>query len=199
MNPHDVTTTSLLEGLRDSENAEAWRVFEGRVRPIVFGIARRVHLDSHLAADVAQETLMSVVQLYREGRYDRERGRLGAWVCGIAHNRVRSAVRSRQRVPRQAETADLSSLESEDEFSALWDKESRDCLLRAALSRLTSETRIQQNTLDMFTAVFLEKRPANEVAEQWSVTSNAVHLAKHHCLGKLREIVRELEPTWELH
>lgn len=199
MNPQDATTTSLLEGLRDSEDAEAWSLFESRVRPIVFGIARRVQLDSHLAADVAQETLMSVVELYRQGRYQRERGRLGAWVSGIARNRVRTALRSRQKVPRQADTADLSSLESEDEFAALWEQESRNSLLRAAFSRLTSETKIRQDTLDMFTAVFVEKRPANEVAEEWSVTSNAVHMAKYHCLGKLREIVRELEPSWELH
>ena len=84
MGDWNTTTTALLRGLKNAEDAEAWAELEARVRPIVFALARRMGLDGNAAADVAQETLVTFLCLYRDGRYERERGRLGSWIVGIA-------------------------------------------------------------------------------------------------------------------
>ena len=102
------TTTALLEGLRDSENAILWEAFDRRYRPILVGFARNLGLDEVDAADVAQETLSRFVQEYREGRYDRSRGRLGAWLVGIARYRILD-LRRKRAVSREGASGTWSS------------------------------------------------------------------------------------------
>ena len=116
------TTTALLEGLRDSENAILWEAFDRRYRPILVGFARNLGLDEVDAADVAQETLSRFVQEYREGRYDRSRGRLGAWLVGIARYRILDLRRKQAGSRQVAEPEALASLDDEQHLSRIWDE-----------------------------------------------------------------------------
>ena len=90
-----LTTTALLEGLFDPANQELWRHFDERYRPVIIAFARRLGVEPTDAADIAQETLVQFLRDYREGKYDRNRGRLHCWIIGIAKHRIADQFRLR--------------------------------------------------------------------------------------------------------
>jgi RNA polymerase sigma-70 factor (ECF subfamily) len=192
------TTTALLEGLGGQEETGAWQELEHRIRPVVCALARTQSLDSHEAADVAQDTFLTFVRLFREGRYDREKGRLGAWILGIARNRIRDAQRSRNRQPRRAESVELRLLAEEDPLDELWERESKKAMLDEAMERLLGESRLEPSTLNLFRRFVIDQVPARKLAAELGVTENAVYQAKRTCMTRLRSILETIEASWEL-
>ena len=91
------TSTALLEALRDLNDDRAWRQFCGRYEPALIAFARRTGLQEQDARDVVQDTLMAFLESFRDGRYDRQRGRLRSWIKGIAVNKTRE---TRRRLSR---------------------------------------------------------------------------------------------------
>jgi DNA-directed RNA polymerase specialized sigma24 family protein len=92
------TTTSLtlLEGLRDPANQDAWQRFFDRYQPIVIGFAIKLGLTDADAQDASQNTMVSFVEAYRQGAYDRRKGRLRSWLFGIACRKVKDIQRARR-------------------------------------------------------------------------------------------------------
>ena len=89
------TTTALLDDLADPANEAVWHDFDARYRPVLVGFGRRLGLGAEDAADAAQDALARFVRSYREGRYDRGRGRLSSWIIGIARNCIVDQMRTR--------------------------------------------------------------------------------------------------------
>lgn len=191
------TTTALLNNLHDSENEAAWREFDERYRPILIGFSRRLGMGEADAVDVAQETMVQFIKEYREGKYDRDRGRLRSWLLGIARYRVAGVYRKRatSRVSR-GESA-ITNLPRDEEFEEAWDTERRMTILRAALIQLRSTTKIADKTVRAFEMVALQQQPTADVATELDMTENDVYLAKSRVASKLREIVTALEKVYD--
>lgn len=194
----DRTSTALLEGLSDPANASVWREFDERYRPILLAFARRMGLNDVDAADMAQEAMLRFVKAYREGQYDRSRGRLRSWLTGMARNSLRDM---RRRIERRGERRGLSALEAlpgEEEMEAAWDAECERAVLRRGLDELRTTTRTDERTIQTFERLMLDDRAPADVAREMSITLNEVYVAKHRCLRRLRDIVRRLERAYEI-
>lgn len=192
------TTTTLLEALLDSEDQATWQEFDDRYRPIITGFAMRLGLGPPDAADVAQETLLQFLRDYRGGKYDRTRGRLGAWVIGIARHRVYDLKRAQvRRRERRGESA-IVDVTDDVRLTRIWDEECRHAILRDALSRLRETTRTDPKTIDAFVRHVIDRQPPETVASELGISVQAVYLAKHRCVARLRSIVEELETAYEV-
>ena len=191
------TTTALLEGLRDSENAILWEAFDRRYRPILVGFARNLGLDEVDAADIAQETLSRFVQEYRDGRYDRSRGRLGAWLVGIARYRILDLRRKRAGNRQVPDPDALSDLDDEQHLSQIWDRERRQAVLQEAMSELREHSKTDPRTIEMFELLMVHGLSTQSVAEQMGVTDHDVYLAKSRVAQRLRSIVERLEAEYD--
>jgi len=101
-----ITTTQILEDLVSSNDALAWNSFRDHFYPVVVNFAKRLGLSSTYAEDAAQETMLSFLKAFRDGRYNREKGRLGSWVFGVAR---RVILNFRKRLPREHVIADNST------------------------------------------------------------------------------------------
>ena len=127
----DRTTTALLTGLFDPRNAAAWEAFDRRYRPILIGFARNCGAKDVDAAEVAQETIVRFVEEYRAGKYDRNRGRLGAWLVTIARYRL---LDSRRRAgTARIERAESAMVDLDDRglVDAPWEPWQNDALTPA--------------------------------------------------------------------
>ena len=126
----DRTTTALLNGLFDPRNAAAWEAFDRRYRPILIGFVRNCGVKQTDAAEIAQETIVRFVEEYREGKYDRSRGRLGAWLVTIARYRVLDMRRKAGTAKVERGESAMIDLDDDKSVGAAYEAERRHALLR---------------------------------------------------------------------
>ena len=189
-----VTTTVVLENLRRSDEA-AWQQFVERFRQPIVRFARGLGLTEDEAEDVTQETLMDFVRAYRQGQYDPEKGRLSAWLFGIAHRRVLHAFRRRagqpHPAPAQGQSAFCRDVPDERTVRQSWDASWQRSVLHQCLEQVRIE--VEPNTLRAFEMLAINRRPATDVADTLGMTRNAVFIAKHRVLKRVLELKRQFE------
>ncbi len=197
--PLTATSTSLLEGLRDPENHAVWDAYVARYRPLIVRFARRGGVPEGEAEDVAQTALLEFSRALLDGRYDRDRGRLRAWMFGIVERQV-SRWRERVRA-REVPTADASAagerlrdLADREDPEAAWEDEWRQAILRQCLEEIRRE--VQPATFAAFERFALHGRPAQEVAAELGITANAVFGAKRRILERVGELMPLMEGIW---
>lgn len=195
-----LTTSTILDGLHDDRNEEAWEALVQRFREPVASFARRLGVAAQDAEDVAQETLLAFVQSYRAGRYDRSRGRLGKWLFGIAFNQVRAARRRAASPEGQApatvgEISFWTALPDEAGATELWEVTWERHVALRCLERVRRE--VEPVTFAAFRETVIEDRSPAEAAEHLGVPVKTVYNAKHRVLGRLRRVRRELEDLEE--
>lgn len=194
---HTQTTTAMLAGLHDPANEQVWRAFDDRFRPIIVAFAGRLGAQAEDAADVAQETLSQFLRDFRAGKYDRSRGRLHAWIVGIARHRLIDLQRRRAAQRERRGESAIAELPAEGELSQLWDAECREEILRAGLRELR-ETRLDPNTIRAFEMVALEESTPAAAAAALGLTVDSVYAAKNRCLAQLRTILARLHDAYEV-
>lgn len=193
------TTTTLLKGLFDAQNHAVWQEFHTRYYPIILSVARRLGMAEEDAADVAQETLTKFLLEYRDGKYDRERGRLRSWIIGIAKYRVADINRAKARQRMRRGLSAIENLPGDNEMEQLWEEECRQEILRQAMSRLKGETRFDARTIRAFEELTLQQKPPAQVALEQGMSVDAVYKAKQRCLDQLKLIIAELNGVYEAH
>lgn len=186
------TNTLLLAGLADPENDAIWREFHERYQPILVAFARRFGLTDDQAQDATQEALLRFVQEYRAGRYERSRGRLRSWIFAIARARILDQRRKRGRSDAWRGDSALANTPADDELEAAWEEEWRRAILRQGILELRTGTNTDPKTIRTFELLALEERTPQEVAELVGSTVNAVYVAKHRALDRLRAILTRL-------
>jgi RNA polymerase sigma factor (sigma-70 family) len=201
--PHSIfathTTTKLLDALnRLTVSSEpAWQHIDARYRPVIRGLARRLGLGDSDCEEVAQQTLSEFVRVYREGRYDRSKGRLSSWLLSIAHHTALKAFRSRGKDSSGGGSSVLPEVTDEPTLRSIWDDERDREVLARAMSILRDESALDDRTLQAFELVALRGVPAPEAAAQCSMTVEQVYVAKSRVTGKLRKLVEELTAAFE--
>ena len=190
------TTSAMLAALHDPAEVAAWESFDARYRPVLVGFARNLGLSDEESADVAQETLARFVEQYREGRYDRERGRLGAWLVGIARYRVLDVHRAHGRRALRGESA-MVDLADEASLAEAWESQRRARILELAMERLRAGGRTDPRTIEAFELLMVHGLSTQAVAEQMGVSDHDVYLAKSRVAQRLRKIIERLEAEYD--
>lgn len=190
------TTTRLLDALRDSSNEPVWEHIDSRFRPVLKGLARRLGLDESDAEEVAQQALAEFVKAYREGRYDRSKGRLSSWILGIARNITLQQMRSGRRELAVGSTA-MSEMPDEPSIRSIWEEERDRTILARALGILRDESELDDRTLLAFELVALRGVPATEAGQRCGMSADQVYVAKSRVTKRLKELVEEMTSAFE--
>ncbi len=194
-----ITSTYLLNGLKDPSNEPVWRQYVDRYRPLLVRYGKRLGLSEADAEDVAQQTLTAFSTAYRDGKYDRERGRLRVWLFGIARNQILTW--QRRRRDREVQIADATGsthffdgIADESALEAAWDHEWQQAVLQQCLQRVRAE--VQPATFEAFELFAGRGWSAERVAAQLGITQNAVFGAKRRILRRVRELLPEIEQDY---
>ena len=197
--PDTQTSTTLLEGLRNHDDRSAWRRFSNRYQPILAATMYRAGLRDSEAQDAIQETLVAFLEAYRQGKYERDKGRLRSWLVGIAINKIREIRRRlarREQQPLQGSDGALvfDVAVDEDSLSQAFDEEWERSVMAECLRQVQAQ--VEQKTFEAFRLFALEGWPAVRVAGQLGMSCDTVYVHKGRVLGKLREIRERLAPEW---
>jgi RNA polymerase sigma-70 factor, ECF subfamily len=189
----DWRTTSRILDLMTVGDGEAWQQFVARFREPLRRLASRLGLDHGEAEDATQQVLLLFRDGLAQGRYDRERGRLSSWLFGIAHHEIR---RRRQRAQRRDAVENAvgevaSEALADPQAERDWDRTWREQVLAAAVARVQRE--VQPATWQAFARVHLGEEDPATVAADLGITRNAVFVAKHRVLARLRALEREFD------
>lgn len=190
------TTTRLLDALRDLSNEPAWKHIDGRYRPVIAGLARRLGLNESDAEEIAQQTLTEFVTAYRDGRYDRSKGRLSSWILGIAHHTSLRALRDGRRHV-SADSSAISEAPDEASLRTIWVEERDRTIFDRAMAILRDESEIDDRTLLAFELVGMRGLPVAQAAEQCGMSVDQVYVAKSRVVKRLRALVEELTSAFE--
>lgn len=190
------TTTALLNGLLDPTNDQAWAELDARCRPIMLGVARRIGLNDAEAEDAVQATMVAFLESYRSGQYQRERGRLSAFLITILRSRAIDA--RRRAVRRQEPSAPAESVErfTQEDVSRLWMNERQDQLLRQALHELR-QGGADERMLAAFELFGVRGVAIGAVTQHLGMTREEVYNAKYRITRRLQPIVARLDQTYE--
>ncbi len=200
LDPVTVTSTDLLDGLREPSIRATWEAYVGRYRPAIVEYARRVGAAAEDAEEIAQQALAAFAEAYRRGRYRRDRGRLRDWLFGIVRRQLRNWYRRHRRREVLVGSGDsggtdfLSRIAGEDPLRELWEAECRAAVLDHCLRCVRRE--VQATTWDAFELFACRNWPAARVAEQLGISENAVFKAKGRVIGRIRQLRPIAEDEW---
>jgi RNA polymerase sigma-70 factor (ECF subfamily) len=191
-----VTTSTILRDLASDQSDAAWLRLTERFRDPIVRFARRLGLTACDAEDVAQETLTAFVCAYRQGRYERSKGRLSRWLLGFAYRQAQSARRSsaRRRLVEGDPAGGSFWADVPDPSAggpARWDREWEDALLEQCLRQVRQE--VEPRTMRAFELVMRPGAAAASVADELGVPVKAVYNAKYSVLRRLRDLRRQLD------
>jgi RNA polymerase sigma-70 factor (ECF subfamily) len=193
-----MTNTSMLAGLRDRRNDACWSEFFARYQPMILAFARKLGLSDSDAQDAAQETLVAFAGSYRDGGYDRDKGRLRTWLMGIASHKVRDIQRRRGRevvlANNPESTAFINKIPDEEQMSQVWEAEWQQAIVKRCMEEV--RTQVKPRTMEAFELFALKGLAAEEVARKLDMTENAVWIAKNRVLSRLRETQKYMEENW---
>lgn len=193
-----LTSSILLEGLKDSANRVIWQRYVDRYRPIIVQYGRRLGLSPADADDAAQHVLIEFCTAYQAGKYDRQRGRLRDWLLGIARNQVLNHRRRRVARGEVQIAADgthyFDQVADDDALSNVWEEEWQSAVLQQCLAAVRAE--VHSDTFRAFELFALQGIAAEEVAAELNTTANAVFSAKRRILRRIRELLPQMETEW---
>jgi len=194
-----ITTTQILEDLASSNDALAWNSFRDHFYPVVVNFAKSLGLSSTYAEDAAQETMLSFLKAFRDGRYKREKGRLGSWVFGVAR---RVILNFRKRLPREHVIADDSTgtsfwdmIADANAVKHTWETEWRRMVLERCLQQVRRE--FDSKVFKAFELYALSEKSVAEVVHTLGMSRNAIYIAKSRVLSRLRQLLTEFEEVSE--
>lgn len=177
----------LIQRCRNGERA-AWCELVQRYDRFVFSVALSTGLGPDDAADVTQMTFSALLEGLDQLRPD---SRLPAWLATVAK---RQAWRLLTRIRRESTggNADVAWTVSETQSADSSEIERWEHLhgITCALDRLDRRCRLLLQAL-----YFDAGQPSYEdIARQFDIPVGSVGPTRARCLGRLREIVDELEP-----
>jgi len=191
-----ITTTLLLERLKDSRDTRAWEMFDQRFRGVILSTAIKLGLAEADAADAAQETILQALRDYQAGKYDRSRGRLSTWIVSIAHHRIVDALRKRRRDRDLSAGSRGGGRIDEDpstgDVAAVFDQALERRIFEQAWEKIQAESKLARETLLAFELTALRQVPAAQVASRCGLTVEQVYVAKNRVSKRLQEMVEEL-------
>lgn len=193
-----MTTTLLLERLKDSRDQDAWQTFDKRFRGVIIAVARKLGLGEADSADAAQETIFQAIRDYQAGKYDRSRGRLSTWIITIARHRIIDLIAAVKRRGSRSSSLSVPDLPepSEDDVASAFDESLEKRIFEEAWEQVRTTSQIAPATLLAFELTALRHVPATEAAQQCGMSVDQVYVAKTRVSKRLREVVEQLATAY---
>jgi RNA polymerase sigma-70 factor (ECF subfamily) len=182
----DRTSLTLLERALGQDQL-AWTRLVELYAPLVYAWCRAAGLQPADAADVAQDVFTAVAQHLLNFVPDPAKASFRPWLRTIARNKITDLHRRRLAEPvAHGGSGAFDLMSSVENSTGPVDQDPENMLLLSRAMDLL-QTDFEPVTRQAFALVVIEGRSPDEVADQLSITRNAVYLAKRRVLQRLRE------------
>ena len=194
-----LTRQTLLLRLRDTEDNSSWEEFVEIYTPLLYAYGQKRELKHADAADIVQDVMRSVSLAMRGFAYDPAKGTFRGWLFTALRNAIFRHYKKQARRPvTAAETRFVEMIESAPDERELqdWDRDYQRELLAWAMEKVRPE--FAERIWSAFEQTAVHGREPSEVASENGMSKNAVALAKHRVIKRLREKTAAIDPErWE--
>ncbi len=188
-----VTTTSLLEGLRNGTEL-AWQRLMRRQRRAILAEAERRGCTPAQAEDVAQIVVIELMQRIKDFRRRGNTGEFRKYIRKLTAWRARDLIRTESRdepVEGVAELADVESAQDTSTTAAFSE------VVEICLNRLHETGRISSRDQQIFRLLVLDGLRPVQVGKLLRVNVPLLYLAKFRTLAKLRAELQLYADEWK--
>ena len=177
-----VTLIARMAAQVTGEDEAGWVRFFDLYQPVIRHFARAAGAKTD-EEDVAQDVLLKLVEVFRNGVYTPDKGRFRSYLAAITRREV---INRWQKAQARAEGRHVS-LDDEDaplelsvppEAAAILDAKWRLAQHTAAMEHVLTRTALAQKSKDIYRAYVLEEKPIGEVAKAFGVSRNVVSQTK---------------------
>lgn len=183
------TPVSLLDKLRETDNARAWERFVELYTPFLYYWARRVGLHGEEATDLVQDVFAVLLTKLPSFRYDGTRS-FRSWLRTVTLNKWREARRRAARHSLLGGGSELDDLAAPEQDEDPWDAEYRQHVTHRAIELM--QTDFEPSSWKACWEVVVAGRPAAAVAAELGLSVGAVYAAKFRVMARLREEFADL-------
>ena len=200
MNEDDLPTrASLVIRLGDHEDREAWEQFSEIYTPLIYGYCMKRGLARPDAADVSQDVLRSLSLALKKGQYDPKRGKFRAWLFTSVRNAISTYYQKQKRRPLTLEESTLiehMGADAGEDEAVDWERDYQSQVLSWAIEKVRPE--FAERIWRAFEGTAIEELPAKEVSREIDMTPNAVWVARHRVIKRLKQLVESIDADdWE--
>jgi RNA polymerase sigma-70 factor (ECF subfamily) len=193
----DTTQPSLLVRLKNPRDDAAWREFDAKYRDLILRYCNARGLQHWDAEDIRQIVLLRLSQALGGGfRYQPSMGRFRSYLGCVVRNAIwsfQSRPKASSGAVREVMNPDLIEQVAQSESlqeDQLWEEEWRHHHLRRATRQIRQTT--EPRNVRIFDRLLLGAA-VRDVAEEFSLSEQAVYKVKQRLRDKLREqIARQI-------
>lgn len=187
------TQPSLILRLRDPADDDAWNEFLKIYEPMLFRLATRWGLQRSDAAEVVQETLLSVAKSISDYERHGHPGAFRGWLAAITRNRLADHLSQRRRQPLGSGDSDVQhwlDQQSHPGYSeSQWEWQHKRQVFAWAAERVREQ--VAPRTWLAFELSELQGEPIEQVAEQLGMQVGMVYVARSRVMSRLRKSVQQ--------
>jgi RNA polymerase sigma-70 factor (ECF subfamily) len=195
------TRQTLLQKLKDYDNAVSWQEFMDMYWNMVYSVALRSRLNHQDAEDLAMEVMAEVARKMPEFKYDPKRGSFRGWLLTLTRWRIKDRQRRRNpaepaeehTVADESSTSPIERMPAPDapEWEPAADREYLQQVLKRAMDRVRE--RAKPLHFQVFDYCARQEWPAAKVSAMLGVSRLHIHLINHRIRGALKREVRRIE------
>lgn len=191
------TRLTLIDKIKDPQDAKAWSEFTAIYYPLVFEICRRKGLQHADSTDVTQEVLSRVADSIESYQHDRPGSTFRGWLYCITRNLTVDYFRQRAKDPLAVAvvTPDWNqikepSAEESQEFQLEFKRQMFSVVAKSVQSQVAART------WSVFWKTEVEGIGIDDAAAELEMTRGAVYVARSRVIAKLRsEVQKKLDET----
>jgi RNA polymerase sigma-70 factor (ECF subfamily) len=195
------TRVSLLERVKNLDDARSWAEFFHTYENLVCSYARRRGLRDHEVDDVAQEVFKRIARTIHDFHHASRPGSFRSWLRRLTGWRAEDRLRERTRSPDLPTPPDESGTPLVERIPAPpdpgleFEAEARQHLLAELFRRL--ENKVSPKHLQIFQLLVVENMPAERVADLFSMSLTNVYVLRHRVMEKLRAEAKRVPLAWD--
>ncbi len=195
-----LTSLTLLNKLRDSQNEDAWEEFIRIYRPYIYAIIRQMNVPRDDIEELRQQIFLKLWEKLPENIYDPDRAKFRTWLARITKNHVinyiNAQMRRKDHLKKFEETEELHhrinhSLKTFDEIA---EKEWRTYLCNMALDRVSEQ--FSGKAVQVF-RMSLKGMDAKQIADQMDLKESTIYVmrkrVKERLVAEISRLRVELE------
>jgi len=176
------TRSSLIQRVRNLDDADGWNEFDRFYRPMLVRYARGRGLRPDDAEEIAQQCMAAIA--HQIGKFERHRSFRG-WLRGMVNHKVADLLAARYRSCR----ADTAMLEGAADTSAendpLWESQWNESHLHALLRDLRNS--FAEHTLKAFELYVVCSYDVADISRLLDMTPNQIYVAKNRVINHIKK------------